>query len=314
MEGSPPRFVPPPEPPPPRPPEAREGSLLSRLDLIMAPLQPSTVERGAIVFALGLGALDFALGPDVVFSLFYFLPIALAAWYGEGRAGYFLATVAGACWVGVEVLSGVTYPLPWIFPWNTGVRVGTFLVVAALTIRLRESLQVQRALALSDPLTGLANTRAFLDHLNSEIERSSRYGRIFTLAYVDLDRFKEVNDTRGHAEGDEVLRRVARTMTATMRTTDLPARLGGDEFGLLLPETPFAQAEWALEKLRSELLRTMEMGGWPVTFSVGAVTFEAPIGSADEAIRIADRLMYEVKNSGRDAIRHILWTGEQDGE
>ena len=189
-------------------------------------------------------------------------------------------------------------------------RLTTFLVVAALTVRLKESLAAQKQLALSDHLTGLANTRAFFDSMSAEIDRALRYGTIFTLAYMDLDHFKEVNDTLGHAEGDEVLRRVAETMRSTMRTTDLSARLGGDEFGILLPETPFGRAEGALEKLRQEIGEAMGEGGWPVSVSMGAVTFEAPVDTADDAIRVADGLMYEAKEGGGDGIRHLLWTGE----
>jgi diguanylate cyclase (GGDEF)-like protein len=194
--------------------------------------------------------------------------------------------------------------------WNLGARLTTFLIVAALVVRLRESRATQDKLALSDPLTGLANARAFFDRLSSEIDRALRYGSIFTLAYMDLDHFKEVNDRLGHAEGDEVLRAVGRTMREATRATDLTARLGGDEFGLLLPETPYGKAESALGKLQSEILTAMKEGGWPVTVSMGAVTFEAPVDTADDAARIADGLMYEVKDAGGDGVRHQLWTGE----
>jgi diguanylate cyclase (GGDEF)-like protein len=169
---------------------------------------------------------------------------------------------------------------------------------------------MQRTVALSDPLTGLANTRAFLDRLGDEIARGLRHGRVFTLVYLDLDRFKEVNDSLGHAEGDRVLTRIAAMMRETLRASDLPARLGGDEFGILLPETPFAQAERALGKLRDRVVEEMGNNDWPVTLSMGAVTFESTVETADDAVRIADGLMYAAKASGGDGIQHLLWTGE----
>jgi len=194
--------------------------------------------------------------------------------------------------------------------WNAGVHLVLFLVIVALVRWIRDAVVAQWAIALSDPLTGLANAPAFYARLSDEVSRSLRYGRVFTLAYLDLDRFKEVNDTFGHAEGDDVLRQLAETMQSTMRGSDLTARLGGDEFGILLPETPYAEAEGALKKLRTKLDWTMRDRGWPVTFSIGAATFESPPESADAAARIADGLMYAAKRDDGDRIRHLLWTGE----
>lgn len=194
--------------------------------------------------------------------------------------------------------------------WNAGSDLVLFLVIVALVRWIREAVVAQWAIALSDPLTGLANAPAFFSRLSTEISRSLRYGRVFTLAYLDLDRFREVNNTLGHAEGDHVLRQLAETMKTTMRGSDLTARLGGDEFGILLPETAYAEAEGALEKLRAKLDWTMRDRGWPVTLSIGAVTFESPADSAEAAARIADGLMHAARRDGGDRIRHLLWSGE----
>ncbi len=310
MDGSAPRRDNPPLPSIPVPPDGGASGVLGRLDAVLSPLKPGTVERGAILLALLLGAIDMALGPALSISFFYLLPIAIGAWYGGVEAGYFVAFLTLAIWTGAGFLSGVDLTSMRVLAWEMGLRLATFLAFASLTIRLRNALDTHREMAHSDSLTGLANSRAFFEHLSTEIDRAGRYGRIFTLAYFDLDHFKEVNDSMGHAEGDKVLTTIARTMRDSMRTTDIPARLGGDEFGVLLPETPFAQAEWALDKLRSEILRAMQAHGWPVTVSMGAVTFESPARSPDDAIRMADRLMYKVKAEGRDGMLHILWTGD----
>jgi diguanylate cyclase (GGDEF)-like protein len=277
---------------------------------ILSGRTPAAIGRGCIVSVLALGVLEYSVGPELTFSVFYLLPIAAAAWYGTARSGPLVCGLAASVAGVVGLLTPPDPPSLWVAGWNTGVLLILFLGVGALVSWLRDAKEMQRTVALSDPLTGLANTRAFLDRLGDEIARGLRHGRVFTLVYLDLDRFKEVNDRLGHAEGDRVLTRIAAMMRETLRASDLPARLGGDEFGILLPETPFAQAERALGKLRDRVVEEMGKNDWPVTLSMGAVTFESTVETADDAVRIADGLMYAAKASGGDGIQHLLWTGE----
>jgi diguanylate cyclase (GGDEF)-like protein len=165
-----------------------------------------------------------------------------------------------------------------------------------LQVRLRE-------LAQTDPLTGLYNRRGFRRMAEREIERSKRTGSSLTLVHLDLDGFKELNDRRGHAEGDEVLVAVGRSLKAS-RAMDVASRLGGDEFGLLLPDTTYRAAESAVGRIVSMLTGAMAARGWPITFGVGAATFHAPRRSLDEMVGVADGLMYEVKNGGKAGVRH----------
>jgi diguanylate cyclase (GGDEF)-like protein len=277
---------------------------------LLSGVTPAALGRGCIVSVLALGVLEYSVGPELTFSVFYLLPIAAASWYGKARSGPLVSGLAASVAGVVDLL---THPDPlslWVAGWNTGVLLILFLGVGALVSWLRDAKEMQRTFALSDPLTGLANTRAFLDQLGDEIARGLRHGRVFTLVYLDLDRFKEVNDSLGHAEGDRVLTRIAAIMRETLRASDLPARLGGDEFGILLPETPFAQAERALGKLRDRVVEEMGNNDWPVTLSMGAVTFESTVETADDAVRIADGLLYAANASGGDGIQHLLWTGE----
>lgn len=307
-----PRFLQTPAPVPRRLPEERDGTLIGWINRGLSRLSETTIERSAVVATLLLGIVDYALPPGFLFFLFYFAPITAAAWFAR-RAAYFIAFLAAGLWA-FATLMGQEGPVRWpTLIWGTGVHLGAFLVVAVLTERIRQAVEIQRDTANRDWLTGLANSRAFREHLGQEIDRALRYGGIFTVAYLDLDNFKQVNDTRGHAEGDEVLRAVAAMLMDTMRGSDVTARLGGDEYGILLPETPYAQAERALEKLQRRTAELMEEGGWPTTASIGAVTFEAPVDSADEALRIADHLMYEAKAEGGSGIRHVLWTGGEGG-
>ena len=175
--------------------------------------------------------------------------------------------------------------------------------------QLNEVLQREKELARTDVLTGLANRRAFYEALQVERSRAARYRRPITLACVDLDNFKRVNDTLGHSVGDELLARVADVLRQTLRLTDTIGRLGGDEFALLLPETDAPSAEALLEKLRVVLRRAMEARKWPVTFSVGAATFLENPPSIEHMIQTADELMYAVKKSGKNRISVVLIGG-----
>jgi diguanylate cyclase (GGDEF)-like protein len=131
---------------------------------------------------------------------------------------------------------------------------------------------------------------------------AAREGNPITLAYFDLDDFKRVNDEAGHGEGDRVLRLVASTITESIRRTDSLARLGGDEFALLISGADRITAEGVISKLRTALHKAFVHERLAVTCSIGCVTFQAPLPSAEDAIRAADSLMYAVKNRGKNAV------------
>ncbi len=137
--------------------------------------------------------------------------------------------------------------------------------------------------------------------------RSVRYHHVFSLAYMDIDNFKFINDSRGHPEGDRLLVEVADCLRASLRKTDTAARLGGDEFACLFPETGQEKAKVALAKALNVLGRRMRENGWPVSFSVGLVTFETVPNDMDEAIKIVDELMYSVKNDEKNGVAYRVW-------
>lgn len=157
--------------------------------------------------------------------------------------------------------------------------------------RLALSLQLARHGAAHDPLTGLANRRAFDERLRSAAAQSARYGWTFTLVLMDLNGFKQVNDTLGHPAGDELLRSFGQALLRTLRTGDSAARVGGDEFAVLLGNTGLDALDPFVERLRRELPSEPATVG----VSVGAAT--APAESVDpaELVRIADARLYEQK-------------------
>ena len=154
--------------------------------------------------------------------------------------------------------------------------------------------------ASTDPLTGLLNHRTFHERLQTEVRRAQRYGRALSLAVVDVDNFKHVNDLAGHEAGDRVLADVARRLGSLARTEDVFARIGGDEFALLLPETDRMQALAALERARQVVAATpFEIGH--MTISAGICDLEsAP--DADAMFRLADGALYWSKAHGRDVV------------
>jgi diguanylate cyclase (GGDEF)-like protein len=137
-----------------------------------------------------------------------------------------------------------------------------------------------------------------------EINRSFRYQRDFTLAFIDVDNFKNINDTFGHSEGDTVLRAIATKIKSHLRKTDIIARVGGDEFVVLLPETDAQTAPVVVSNMQRALLKEMAENGWSITFSIGVLTLTAPQISVDEMLRRADQLMYVVKNGGKNNIHY----------
>jgi diguanylate cyclase (GGDEF)-like protein len=147
-------------------------------------------------------------------------------------------------------------------------------------------------------LTGALNRRAFLEAAERERLRAERRGEPLSVAYLDLDGFKEVNDRHGHQEGDRVLEDLADRVLQTIRGTDLFCRIGGDEFVLLLPDTGAREAAAVLQRARA----AMADGGSPVTASVGIATFRiVPTGVA-AMVEAADELMYRAKGRGKDRI------------
>jgi diguanylate cyclase (GGDEF)-like protein len=257
----------------------------------------------------GLGFLDYATGYELAFSLFYLIPVSLVAWRADQRLGVVAALVSAMVWLTADIAAGNFYSHPFIYVWNTLIRLSFFIIPALLLSALKRTLENEKELARTDHLTGAANSRFFYDLLQMEIDRFQRFGRPFTLAYLDLDNFKAVNDRFGHLAGDDVLRSVAGCAKKNMRKTDIVARLGGDEFALLLPETDQGSARVAVAKIQSGLLLEMRNQRWPITFSVGVLTCSAMPASTEELVKIADELMYQAKRDGKDAIRYSIYAG-----
>ncbi len=171
---------------------------------------------------------------------------------------------------------------------------------------LNESQEQLRALSVTDELTKLANRRYFWEMGQKEFQRSRRYGSHFSLVLMDLDNFKEVNDTYGHVAGDQVLRRVAEIGLSRIRAVDVLARVGGEEFALLLPETSLHMAQLAAERIREGIaseVMAVEKGQVRLTASLGVAAISPEAKQLDDLYVRADQALYEAKNNGRNQVR-----------
>ncbi|MEA2492226.1 MAG: hypothetical protein QOJ29_137 [Thermoleophilaceae bacterium] len=171
-------------------------------------------------------------------------------------------------------------------------------------VDLHETVQQQ---AVTDELTGLFNVREFHSRLDGEIDRAERFGTPLSLVMLDIDKFKSVNDTYGHQQGDRVLVEVARVMRRLSRDVDLPARYGGEEMAVVLPQTDLAGAEQGAERMRAAIegmqINRLDGGGLlPITASFGVASFPAEATDKTALIAAADAALYRAKRGGRNRV------------
>ena len=260
---------------------------------------PGALVHLLVLVLIGLVALADAARPGFSLAVFYLLPVGLAAWRIGRPAAIAWAAVAAIGWLWGAFLMGAAAPAAY---WNAVAWLLVFLVVGVTVSGLRSLRDFTRSLEGTDALTGVLDGRSFQELVELERNRSLRYNRPFTVAYLDVDRLRKVNDLLGHATGDRTLHLIAQTIRGNLRSMDSVARLGGDEFALLLPETGRGAAEVALAKIRSCLDEVVQARDLPITFSIGAVICVGAPESVDRLIQRADALMYQAKDSGGDGL------------
>jgi diguanylate cyclase (GGDEF)-like protein len=177
--------------------------------------------------------------------------------------------------------------------------------LAAINETLRQKNFELHEISIRDSLTGLYNRKHLMETLDKEVSRSQRHNHSFSFLVVDIDHFKEYNDTYGHLAGDEVLRRLASVFTESIRSSDYAARYGGEEFIILLPETGIEQGVEAAERIRT-MVAEEAFGGEgesiKVTISVGVSSYPEDGEDAESVIRNADAALYEAKELGRNRV------------
>ena len=254
-----------------------------------------------------IGSADYVTGHAFSFAALYLLPIVLVTWTLGRDVGIRMGiacAIAGAC---ADVLAGRSagHAL-WELTTN-GMIFGVIILAFGM---LQHALDQAQRMARHDPLTGLANRIAFYEQAAGELVRCQRYRHPFTIAYLDCDNFKAINDRLGHQTGDALLGAVASVLQRSVRTSDIVARLGGDEFIIGFVETGIDVALITVQRIRQRLSDAMQGQHWPVTFSIGVAAFTSPPASVDVLIQCADQLMYAAKQSGKNAVRHAVIEGD----
>ena len=200
-----------------------------------------------------VGYLDYFTGYELSFSLFYLIPITILTWVTNSRVGIVISFICACVWLAADIASGAQYSSEAIHFWNTTVRLGFFLLTVFF-LKTGKALEHEMRISRTDYLTGAVNSRSFAEIIQQEINRAIRYQHPLTIAFIDVDNFKSINDQLGHLMGDKVLETIVWTMQQHLRKTDIVARMGGDEFAILLPESNMDVAQITISKIQHELL------------------------------------------------------------
>jgi diguanylate cyclase (GGDEF)-like protein len=260
-----------------------------------------------LILTAAFSYIQYLLGSGLIISLFFIFPIILSTWktgIWSGIVFSFVSSIILMIITGKNLQNLIS--IDFISYLNNLFRLIIFLIITYIISELKSSLEKQKELARIDPLTSIPNSRAFYETAILEFEKAKRHRFPISIIYMDLDNFKKVNDTLGHSTGDRLLNLVALTIINNIRNIDIVARLGGDEFGILLSQTGAESAFIVGTKLREMLLDTMQKNRWPVTSSIGIVTFLKAPESIDEMMKKADALMYAAKNSGKNIIKQNI--------
>lgn len=258
------------------------------------------VTAAAVTTVFLIGLLDVRFGRHVPLQLLQLLPVGAVAAVNHWPAGMVLA--AGAALFGAVTLDGGRLAIPRSAIADALVQWGMLVAVAILVDLLRCA---EKRGANTDALTGLYNRTALEQRTAAECNRSRRTGHPLTIAFIDCDDFKQLNDTRGHITGDELLRQIADVLRNHTRSYDTIARWGGDEFVAVLPETTAESAKIVCRRLHRQLTEVGARQSPPVSFSIGVVTYQS-IPDGEDLVQRPDALMYAVKRAGKNDIRFAV--------
>lgn len=257
----------------------------------------------AILATALIAYVSFSSQREIDISQLYFVTIGAIAWVASRRTALLAAVFTAGLVLVCALIHGNAGPVAVAV--ESGLTFASFVTATLVVHTVSHMFDELAHLARFDALTATPNALHFQDLLAAEFARAQRYERPLTLAFVDVDDFKDVNDTHGHRVGDEVLRSIAAAVTDEIRSTDVLGRLGGDEFGIILPETTEESALGLLTRVERRVAALARESGWPVSISVGATTLAAaarPEWTAEDLLHRADTLMYRAKSEGKGRV------------
>jgi diguanylate cyclase (GGDEF)-like protein len=261
---------------------------------------PSRLMFLASIFAMvSIFGLDLADGSKIWLHVLYVFPISAIAFCCERTPLVVIGVVTSNV---LQLLTLIAYRMPGVpIAANLTIAFASGTMIAVLSRVARVNIARIEALTITDPLTGLHNRRGFGFALDREIARQKRYGGVFSVVVLDLDRFKELNDSQGHDAGDRALSLLAAVLRESTRQSDSIARLGGDEFAIVMPNTSEAECASVCRHLSTTIGSRMALADFAITASIGYATFERAPASASTALQRADLAMYAVKSKRPDA-------------
>jgi len=252
----------------------------------------------------GIAVLDHLSGFELSFSIFYVIPVAIAAWNINLPSGVLFSIFSGAIWSIVDYTSGHNYSNGFIPIWNGFVRLLFFLIISYLLTEMKRGIIILKTLSDTDSLTGILNGRGFEKYTKIMIAQPQKKESVFSLAYLDIDNFKNINDKLGHSSGDLLLTTLAKSIRDCVRDTDIVARIGGDEFVVLLCSRNYEESDLIMNRMKEHVDIVMKKNNWPVSLSIGIVSFLSNTSELDSLLYKADELMYKVKNTTKNGIVH----------
>ncbi len=268
---------------------------------------PQRVPRAVMLLMAPFGTLLIAFASILNKSavdgseLLYIWPVLFASYFLSLRAGLVNVAIIAAVYppIAISLLGG-----PGVTPsaYLVGTSVVTVLIVANLRRQLTSVLKASELEARTDRLTGLTNRRGWDEDLARESARQRAQGWPLSVLVIDLDHFKKLNDSRGHAAGDTALAQVASVLRASARKTDMVARLGGEEFGVILPGCPTGEAARIAEELRRCVEQEAQQWEAAVTVSVGVASVPEHSVAGEGLVRAADEALYAAKRAGRNRV------------
>lgn len=274
---------------------------LNKNRYILSNLPVPVLTTLSLIIIVLISYIQIKIGHIIDVSLFFLIPLIIITWSRPLGFSVFLTVSILAAWLYAEKI--LNKPgLGSIFI-NSGIRL-TIMAFLIFIIEMFKNLTEELLLkSKHDGLTGLLNIRTFMEEVEEELDRMRRMGSHFSLAYIDIDNFKSVNDTLGHIEGNRLLKILASLLVEHTRSIDKVARFGGDEFVILLTNTTSDQADVFARHILKLLNGISQENHWPISFSIGIAVVKHPRISIDDVIRFSDKLMYDVKKSGKNGIK-----------
>jgi len=260
-----------------------------------------------LLLLIAIALMDFSLGRELFIPVFYLIPIIYFGWFMNRIEVLIASVICGVSNFVSDFIAGIDYSMRWAFYWNEIIWLVCFVGVAVALPILKDAYYKEKKIARTDYLTGAMNSRAFYEKAQQEMERARIYNYPITVAYIDIDNFKIVNDRFGHQVGDDFLRLITKKIKAGVRSFDIVARMGGDEFAVILPEIGLESAINVTERLEKQMVSIMNKNELPLTFSIGVAIFNKPPHSVAELIRKADLLMYVAKSKGKNMVQYDLY-------